>query len=454
MKDTVLMPTYNEKKNIEEIIPEIFRLYPDLCILVIDDNSPDNTAGAVKRLMKKYSKLSILEREKKTGLKDAYFDAFKKLREDKEIRSVITMDADWSHSPKYLNDFLKNIDNYGLIIGSRYIKDGGVFNWELWRKILSRSANFYVKCLSGVKVNDMTSGFMCIRRELLEKFRFKQIDASGYAFLMQFKFHLIRDLGVKFKEIPIIFYDRHEGVTKFSHRIFFEGLRVPLKLFFKRFGVYKNLNIGEELWEKCWKEQNSLFNIIGFGRRIYNFFLFRFIKKYINEKTDFLEFGCGTASLGIKIAEKVNSYTGIDFEQNILRGACADFERAGLKNYCFEVKNVLNFESKKKFDIVWSQGFIEHFDDPSFLICKHLKMLKEGGRAVMSVPARYSYHHFWYMLTRFKLFRRFWPWPDAIFISKKMFSGFMEKLNINSSRYEVVYLKPRILGLLILIVDK
>ena len=104
------------------------------------------------------------------------------------------------------------------------------------------------------------------------------------------------------------------------------------------------------------------------GRGVYNFFLFRFLKKYINKQTDFLELGCGTASLGLMIAKKVNSYTGFDFVKNALSEAQNNFEKAGLKNYCFEIKNVLNFEYEKKFEIVWSQGLIEHFDNIPFLI--------------------------------------------------------------------------------------
>lgn len=452
MKDIVLLPTYDERKNIEKIIPEIFRLYPNIHVLVIDDNSPDNTAGVVKKLMEKYSKLSILERKQKTGLKDAYFDAFERLRKDQEVRSVITMDADCSHSPEYLKDFLANIDNYDLIVGSRYVRGGGVFNWELWRKILSRSGNLYAKLLAGLKINDATSGFMCIKRELLGRVDFSQINSSGYAFLIELKFYLTKRLNASAKEVPIIFYDREEGVTKFSRQIFFEGLVIPWRLFIKRFSNHESLNIGEESWEKYWKAQYSSVNVINFGRQIYNFFLFRFLKKHINKRTDFLELGCGTASLGLIITKKNTSYTGFDFAKNALHQAQANFKKAGCKNYHFELRNVSNFECEKKFDVVWSQGLIEHFDNIPLIIGAHLKACKKGGEVIISVPARYSYHHLWYGLTRFKLLRRFWSWPDQIFISKNMFAEYMRILNINSFKYEIAYLKPRILGLLTLII--
>ena len=373
---------------------------------------------------------------------------------DPDIRSVITMDADGSHQPKYLKDFLANIDNYDLIIGSRYIRGGGVFKWELWRKILSRGGNFYAKFLAGLKINDVTSGFMCIKRELLGQADFKQIKAFGYAFLIELKFYLTKMLGAKVKEIPIIFYDRKEGVTKFSSQIFFEALIVPWRLFAKRFKGRQTLNAEEKLWEKYWRSQNSSVNIIGFGRWVYNFFLCRFLKKYINQQTDFLELGCGSASLSLMITKNINSYTGFDFAESVLSEAQKKIKKVGYRNCRFELKDVTNLECEKKFDVVWSQGLIEHFDNIPFLINAHLKTCKNRGKVIISAPARYSYHHFWYLFTRFKSLRRFWPWPDQVFVSKKMLAEYMKILNINPSEYKIEYLKPRILGLLTLVIKK
>ena len=176
MRDIILLPTYNEKENVKIIIPEIFKLYPDIHILVIDDNSPDKTAEAVKQLMQEYPNLSILERPAKTGLGDAYKEAIKRVRANKEIYSVITMDADGSHSPEYLRDFFANNNSFDLIIGSRYVKNGGMESWELWRKCLSRLGNIYTKILTGLKINDFTAGFMCIKREFLEKVDFNRSE--------------------------------------------------------------------------------------------------------------------------------------------------------------------------------------------------------------------------------------------------------------------------------------
>lgn len=458
MEDIILLPTYNERKNILSLVPKIFKLYPRIRILVIDDNSPDGTARSVKELMKNYSNLSILERKQKTGLKNAYFEAFKMTRENKKIRSVITMDADWSHSPEYIKNFLDNIISSDLIIGSRYTKGGGVFKWNIWRRIISRGGNFYAQILAGLKINDATSGFMCIKRELLEQMDFNCVKASGYGFLIELKFYLSRISKTGVREIPIIFYDRKEGVTKFSRQIFFEALFVPWRLLAKRLFLLKKRPRTEldkkKIWENCWKAQSSSLNIINLGRKIYNFFIFKFLKKYISKQADFLELGCGTASLGLEISKIAKTYTGFDFAENALRDAETRFKKAGRVNYKFEAVNVADFEYKKKFDIVWSQGLVEHFNDTAFLINSHLKVCKEGGEVIISVPAKYSYHYFWHLITRPKPFRKFWPWPDQIFISKKMFAKHMKALKIDSSKYKIMYLRPSILGLLILIIKK
>lgn len=233
MRDIILIPTYNEKENIKLLVPEIFNFLPEVKILVIDDNSPDGTAGAVKFLMEKYLNLSLLERRRKTGLGDAYKEAMSKVVGDKEIRSIITMDADGSHGVKYLKDFLDNIGQYDLIIGSRYVKGGGI-EMARWRKELSRFGNMYAKLLTGLKINDLTAGFNCVRREFLANLDFNKIGSCGYSFLIELKFYLIYEFKVRVLETPIIFKSRREGESKLSRQIIREGVKTPIKLFFKR----------------------------------------------------------------------------------------------------------------------------------------------------------------------------------------------------------------------------
>ena len=229
MKNFIVLPTYNERKNIGSLINEIFLLLPKINILVVDDNSPDGTAAVVKELQARYANLSILERPMKNGLGGAYIGGFKKLLVDPDIKNIVMMDADFSHNPKYLSQIIAEAENYGLVIGSRYIKGGGIAKWELWRKILSAGGNFYVRFLLGRAIYDWTGGFNCIRAEFLRKIDLDSIDLSGYAFIMGIKYFLIK-AGARAKEIPIIFEARRGGESKLSHHIIREGIIAPWKL--------------------------------------------------------------------------------------------------------------------------------------------------------------------------------------------------------------------------------
>lgn len=234
-KAIIILPTYNEVANIEFIIKDIMLELSDVSIVVVDDNSPDGTAKVVKKLISNYSNLSLIERPIRTGLGNAYKDTILRIIADgRDFDFFITMDADGSHQPKYLKDFLKQAANYDLVIGSRYMTGGGIENWEFWRRMLSRFGNLYSKKLTGIKINDTTSGFMCVRKSLLEKIKFEEIDCTGYAYLIEFKFYCVSRLGAKFKEIPIIFKERGRGESKISNRIIMEGIKAPAKIFLNR----------------------------------------------------------------------------------------------------------------------------------------------------------------------------------------------------------------------------
>lgn len=233
MKNFVILPTYNERENIRLLIEEIFSLLPEIHILVVDDNSPDSTAAAVEDMMTKYPNLSLLKRPGKNGLGGAYIAGFKKLLTDTEIENIFMMDADFSHNPKYLPQMLKEAVNYDLVIGSRYIKGGGIAKWELWRRILSAGGNFYVRTLLGKDINDWTGGFNCIKADYLQKVNLDRIDLSGYAFIMGIKYFLVK-AGASVKEIPIIFEARRGGESKLSHHIISEGIIAPWKIMLKK----------------------------------------------------------------------------------------------------------------------------------------------------------------------------------------------------------------------------
>lgn len=224
----IILPTYNEASNIREIILEIFRLQPEIHVLVVDDNSPDGTANIVKDLQPKFSNLKLLEREKKEGLGKAYKAAFKMVLSQQEVGSIFMMDADFSHNPKYIEKMLDDTGEHSLIIGSRYTKDGGVEDWEMWRKFLSWGGNIYCRVIFRSRIKDWTAGFNCIDSSLLKKINLDKLDISGYSFLIGLKYQLVRK-GAKVKEIPIIFENRRGGESKLSGHIVREGILTPWK---------------------------------------------------------------------------------------------------------------------------------------------------------------------------------------------------------------------------------
>jgi len=233
MRNYIVLPTYNEKENIGPLVEKIFSLIPEVYILVVDDNSPDGTAAVVEELMKKHPNLSLLKRPVKNGLGGAYIEAFKKLLAEKDIENIVMMDADFSHNPKYLPKMFEESGNYDLVIGSRYIREGGIEKWELWRRALSYLGNLYARILLRKGISDWTTGYNCIKVSILRKVRLDEIDLSGYAFIIGIKYFLIK-AGAHPKEIPIIFEARRGGESKISSHIIREGVLAPWKLIIKR----------------------------------------------------------------------------------------------------------------------------------------------------------------------------------------------------------------------------
>jgi dolichol-phosphate mannosyltransferase len=214
MKSIIIIPTYNEKENIERLIKEIRKLNKDFHVLIIDDNSPDSTGRIADGLAGKHSEVSVIHRPAKLGLGTAYITGFKYALEN-NYDLVFTMDADFSHQPKYLIDLLEKAKEYDLVIGSRYIEDGGIQNWPFHRLILSRGANIYVRMVTGFPVSDSTGGFNCYRREILEKIDLDTIISDGYAFQIEMKYRLWKK-GFSIKEVPITFIDRTRGTSNFA----------------------------------------------------------------------------------------------------------------------------------------------------------------------------------------------------------------------------------------------
>ena len=224
MSDSVvIIPTYNEKENIEKIIRKIFSLAIDFDVLVVDDGSPDGTGAIVKRLQAEFpSRLFLEERQGKSGLGTAYIHGFRWCL-TKDYAYVFEMDADFSHNPDDLIRLRQTcVDGADMAIGSRYIQGVNVINWPMNRVLMSYFASGYVRLITGIKVQDATAGFVCYRRRVLETIALDQIKFVGYAFQIEMKFTAIK-YGFTVVEIPIIFTDRTEGVSKMSTRIFREA---------------------------------------------------------------------------------------------------------------------------------------------------------------------------------------------------------------------------------------
>jgi len=228
-KAIIAIPTYNERLNIRNLIETVFDLeIPNLDILVVDDNSPDGTAEVIQELQKSKKNLKLISREKKLGLGSAYVAAFKKALEE-SYDFIFEMDADFSHDPKEIPNFLVEIQDNDLIIGSRYIHGVNVINWPLSRLFLSYSANLYTRIITGMKIKDSTSGFKCYRREVLEKINLDRVSSDGYSFQMEMNFKAWK-LDFRIKEIPIVFVDRMVGSSKMSKKIIREAIWEVWKL--------------------------------------------------------------------------------------------------------------------------------------------------------------------------------------------------------------------------------
>nr|WP_294903285.1 polyprenol monophosphomannose synthase [uncultured Lacibacter sp.] len=231
MEQLVIIPTYNEKDNIENIIRTVFELYSDFHVLVIDDGSPDGTAQIVKQLQHVFSgRLFIEERRGKLGLGTAYIHGFKWAIE-KGYNFICEMDADFSHNPA---DLIRLVDackkgGADLAVGSRYVKGGAVANWPHNRILLSKGASLYTRIITWMPVMDPTAGFVCYKRETLEALNLDGISFVGYAFQIEMKFAAWK-LKFKIKEVPITFVDRKLGVSKMNKGIVKEGILGVLKL--------------------------------------------------------------------------------------------------------------------------------------------------------------------------------------------------------------------------------
>jgi dolichol-phosphate mannosyltransferase len=224
----VVIPTYNELENIEKLIPDILGRYEKADVLIVDDNSPDGTGDYVGELAKTSDRVHIIRRPAKMGLGTAYVEGFKYALE-KNYEYIFEMDADYSHDPREIQNFLKASEEYDLVIGSRYTMGVNVVHWPMRRLMLSYFANFYTRVITGLPIHDATGGFKCFKRKVLESLNFDNVKSNGYAFQIEITFKAWKK-GFSIGEIPIIFIDRTMGSSKMSRKIVREAIFMVWKL--------------------------------------------------------------------------------------------------------------------------------------------------------------------------------------------------------------------------------
>ena len=228
MKTLIISPTYNERKNIKQLVDMVIGENPELHLLIVDDNSPDGTGEKVKKLQTEYKNLFLETRPKKSGLGTAYIFGFKWALE-KKYDNIIQMDADLSHNPKDLPRMVNNLQKYDLVIGSRYINGISVVNWPLRRLMLSYGANAYSRVITGMPIMDGTGGFKAWRSSVLSSIDLDSVKSQGYSFQIEMNFRAwVKKFNIK--EIPIIFSDRTIGQSKMSKTIVYEAIFMVWRL--------------------------------------------------------------------------------------------------------------------------------------------------------------------------------------------------------------------------------
>ncbi len=230
----VCLPTYNEAENVLPIVEGILEATPQVDVLVIDDNSPDGTGRIADEIASRQPRVHVLHRPGKEGLGKAYLAGFAWALA-REYLLVLEMDADFSHDPKYLPLILEKAKEADLVLGSRNVPGGGTLNWGPGRKALSRGGSLYARTILGLPVRDLTGGFKCFRREVLEAIDLASVECSGYAFQIELTYRAVKK-GFRVAEVPIVFVDRRVGESKMSQRIVLEAIR---KVWSIRFGGFR-----------------------------------------------------------------------------------------------------------------------------------------------------------------------------------------------------------------------
>jgi dolichol-phosphate mannosyltransferase len=229
VKALVVIPTYNERRNVSRLVPEVLRQDPDIAVLVVDDASPDGTGEAVAEMAAAEPRVHLLTRASKQGLGTAYVAGFRYALEKTDAHFVLEMDADLSHDPNAIPALLEAMATADVAVGSRYLKGVNVINWPFRRLLISYCANLYARFATGLPLSDLTSGFKCFRRRVLEAIPLERVRSDGYAFQIEMNVRAWKR-GFRVREVPIVFTERAEGESKLSRRIVWEAMWMVWRL--------------------------------------------------------------------------------------------------------------------------------------------------------------------------------------------------------------------------------
>jgi dolichol-phosphate mannosyltransferase len=226
----VVLPTYNERENVQLLLPIILKKGDNVKVLVVDDNSPDGTADAVAEMARRHSRIFLLRRPRKLGLGTAYVTGFRWVIANSDAGYIFEMDGDFSHNPDRIPDFIRKLrEGNDVVMGSRYLHGVSVVNWPIRRLMLSYGASVYARYVTGLPLKDQTTGYKCFRRKVLESIDLDGICSDGYAFQIEMNFRAMQE-GFRLAEIPIIFEERYTGLSKMSRRIVLEAIWVVWRL--------------------------------------------------------------------------------------------------------------------------------------------------------------------------------------------------------------------------------
>jgi dolichol-phosphate mannosyltransferase len=230
----IVIPTYNERENLGDIVPKVLALDPGISVLVVDDNSPDGTGDIAEELAASTGRVHVLHRAGKMGLGSAYRAGFRWALEATDAQYIFEMDADFSHDPSFVPEMLEiaKSGDADLVVGSRYLAGANVVNWPIRRLILSYTANVYARVITGLPLRDSTGGFKCFRRKVLEAIDLGSVRSDGYGFQIEMNYHSWK-AGFRIHEVPIVFVDRHSGTSKMHRRIIYEAFGLVWKLRFQ-----------------------------------------------------------------------------------------------------------------------------------------------------------------------------------------------------------------------------